>query len=120
VKDKLHELLYLWACENPQYGYQQGMNEILAAVVLAVFSELCTPDYESDDDRSDDLEFEAFKRLHDPTFAWADCYCLFNRIMALGIRELYHRDLTQNEIDQISAKIGMGKPVPKERQKKFE
>ena len=40
VKDKLQEVLYIWAREHLDFKYQQGMNEILAIVVTAVFSEL--------------------------------------------------------------------------------
>lgn len=32
VRSDLVEILYVWAKENPEYGYQQGMNEILGVV----------------------------------------------------------------------------------------
>lgn len=40
TKQRMSDLLYLWAKDNPQFGYRQGMNEILAILVHAVFSEI--------------------------------------------------------------------------------
>ena len=39
VKDLLTQLLFLWGRENPDYGYKQGMNEILAMVVIVFETE---------------------------------------------------------------------------------
>jgi len=36
----MEEVLFIWAKEYPQFKYQQGMNEILAVIVLALASEL--------------------------------------------------------------------------------
>jgi len=40
VKEKMNELLYLWAQYYPAFGYQQGMNETLAIILVALFSEI--------------------------------------------------------------------------------
>ena len=32
TRQDLIEILYIWSLENPEYGYQQGMNEILGVV----------------------------------------------------------------------------------------
>jgi hypothetical protein len=32
-------MLFLWAKENPETSYKQGMNELLAIVVFAFFAE---------------------------------------------------------------------------------
>lgn len=37
VKQCLEDLLYLWAKDNHDFGYRQGMNEILAILVVAFF-----------------------------------------------------------------------------------
>lgn len=39
VKDILIGILFLWAKENPETAYKQGMNELLAIVVFAFFAE---------------------------------------------------------------------------------
>jgi len=40
VSHNLEDLLYVWAKEYPDFKYQQGMNEILAVVVVCLASEL--------------------------------------------------------------------------------
>ena len=42
VKEALSNILYLWAQENNEYGYRQGMNEVLAVITQAIFSEVIT------------------------------------------------------------------------------
>jgi hypothetical protein len=32
-------ILYLWAKDNNEFGYRQGMNEVLAIIVFAFFAE---------------------------------------------------------------------------------
>ena len=39
VKPQLEDLLYLWARDNYEFGYRQGMNEVLAILVVAFFQE---------------------------------------------------------------------------------
>lgn len=39
VKGQLEDLLYLWARDNGEFGYRQGMNEVLAILVVAFFQE---------------------------------------------------------------------------------
>lgn len=33
-------MLYIWAKENPDYKYQQGMNDILATVLVSLLSDV--------------------------------------------------------------------------------
>ena len=33
------QLLFIWGRENPEYGYKQGMNEILAILLILFDSE---------------------------------------------------------------------------------
>ena len=35
----MQQTLYIWAKENPDYKYQQGMNDILAMVVVCLLSD---------------------------------------------------------------------------------
>lgn len=52
-----------------------------------------------------DEAFEAFLALHNPKYIWADAYGLFERIMNLGVKELYYKEI---------------KTVPQEEQKAVE
>jgi len=36
----MEDVLYIWAKEYPEFKYQQGMNEILAVIVICLASEL--------------------------------------------------------------------------------
>jgi TBC1 domain family member 5 len=40
VQLQMEDLLYLWAKEYPDFKYQQGMNEILAVILICLASEL--------------------------------------------------------------------------------
>ena len=35
----MQQILYIWAKENPDYKYQQGMNDILALCVVCLLSD---------------------------------------------------------------------------------
>ena len=89
VKGQMFDILYLWAKDNNEFGYRQGMNEILAMVVHAIFEEVV-------DDSSLQIEVEEeitnqqiVQLVFGESKAWADVYWLFDRIMALGIKNLY-------------------------------
>lgn len=98
----MEELLYIWAKEHSDFKYQQGMNDILAVVVICLVSELATKQslekgengMNSDDEDSDDTTLtpkQLLLTLHDPEYLWADAYLIFENIMNLGVKELYYR-----------------------------
>ena len=99
----MEEILFIWAKEHPDYKYQQGMNEILAVIVICLASELVhrTNDVITNEDSDDDnihvAEQTLFKELHNPKHLWADAYTMFERIMDLGIKELYYKDVKTPE-----------------------
>ena len=72
IRDAMCDLLYIWACENPEYLYQQGMNDILAVVMVCLASELTA--------QTGDI----FSQLHCPASFWSEAYWLHARIMVLG------------------------------------
>lgn len=79
IKNKMYDVLYLWSKDNPDYGYRQGMNEILGVLTLGIFQEVVKHQ------ESDDLINVVF----DEKYAFADIYWLFERLMSLGVRCLY-------------------------------
>jgi len=93
IKQSMLDILYIWARENLDYKYQQGMNEILAAVMSAVFSELSL-DFEPDesDVPSELTPKKVFHLFHADEHAWADTYLLFERLLSLGIKDLYYKE----------------------------
>ena len=96
------QLLYLWGRENPDYGYKQGMNEILAIVVIVFETERCqsssgtTQQWENmSDEEIANSHFVEY--LFDPASNKADIYACFDRILQLGIKYLYMdtKDITE-------------------------
>ena len=85
TKDLLMTLLFLWGRQNPDYGYKQGMNEILA-IVLIVFD---TERVASGGDKRDwsglsDEEIASahcMEYLFDASANKADIYACFDRIL---------------------------------------
>lgn len=70
------------------------MNEILAAIVSCIFSEL---DFTTDESDEDATPQSLFSYFHSYKHAWADCYIIFARLMNLGIKELYYREADPTE-----------------------
>jgi TBC1 domain family protein 5 len=56
TKDLLTSLLFLWGKTYPEFGYRQGMNEILAIVLLVFDTERLDPDPSLNWDEMDDSE----------------------------------------------------------------
>ena len=101
VQVKMEELLYVWAKENPGFKYQQGMNEILAVVLMCLVSEYVEQDFleqqgiDMNSDESDEATLDAckvFLSIHNRDYLWQDAYLLFENIMGLGVKELYYRE----------------------------
>src|SRR5437868_6003926 len=104
----MEEMLYIWAKEHPEYKYQQGLNEILAMVMVALASELLfeskpkltktnSSEEEDEDTMNDPYSIatdpnKMFAVLHDKNYFIEDSYSLFERIMDLGMKELYYKD----------------------------
>lgn len=100
MKDILIGILFLWAKENPETSYKQGMNEILAIVVVAFFAEriVVKKDFDHLDDESiasnsDDLVSFIFDSRH----TFADIYSTFDSILQFGVKNLYTdtKDITE-------------------------
>ena len=69
VKDMMINILFTWAKNNPSISYRQGMNELLAVLLIVAFAEKCT--------NTADIPEEAgqvLKELNDPTQSEADIY----------------------------------------------
>ena len=101
TKDLLSQLLFIWGRENPDYGYKQGMNEILAMVVIVFDTErtVATADHPIWDNLSDEdiASQHLVEYLFDPESSKADIYACFDRILQLGIKHLYMdtKDITE-------------------------
>lgn len=92
TKDILTGILFLWASENQDIQYKQGMNEILAIIVFAYFAERVPAD--DDDEKLSAAEIGGDRDLlvrfiFNSKHTFADIYSTFNRILHFGIKNLY-------------------------------
>ena len=73
VQQLMLNVLLVWAKCNPQYEYRQGMNELLAPIVLTVFK----------DSRSASWQDGLLGELLDRHYAEHDVWALFNKLMVV-------------------------------------
>mmetsp|Transcript_6954 Transcript_6954/g.11698 ORF Transcript_6954/g.11698 Transcript_6954/m.11698 type:complete len:151 (-) Transcript_6954:332-784(-) len=103
VKAELTNILYLWAKDNPETGYRQGMNEILAVLTIAIGQDSCKADSSSLEERLRETEEEEVSEgdisllLFSSRNVFADVYWCFDRLMNMGIKYLYQvtRDISE-------------------------
>ncbi len=101
MKDILIGILFLWAKDNQDIQYKQGLNEVLAIIVFAFFAERLPP-AEALDSKAD-AEVAASPELFaqvvfDGRHTFADIYATFNRVLALGIKNLYQETKDISEL----------------------
>ena len=94
-------MLFLWATENQDIMYKQGMNEILAIVVFAFFAERVQVDTDFDSLTPEEIaqDFETLTSfIFDSRHTFADIYSTFNRILGFGIKNLYQETKDISEL----------------------
>jgi TBC1 domain family protein 5 len=97
IKELLTNILFIWAKENPDPSYRQGMNEILAILLFAIYPFYFTFDKKSSISASsinsmkkdENFAKELYCFLYDEDEMQADLYCLFENMMKRGILNLY-------------------------------
>jgi Rab-GTPase-TBC domain len=103
TKDMLTSLLYLWGKTYPAYGYKQGMNEILAIVLIVFDTERLEPDLDWTDLSDQEIaENHLIEYLFDARHLQADVFMAHDRILQLGVQQLYQdtKDISQLMQDQ--------------------
>ncbi len=91
------------------------MNEILAIIVQAFFSEVTHGSIFDSDSDEETHELDAkkvFHTLHDINFVWADIYLAFDRVMNLGVKELYYKEISEAVLDV------RRQPLPKDKRER--
>ena len=94
TKQKLTWVLYLYAKENPQYGYKQGMNDLLGVFLYVLYKNY----FYKDDFCENDIKC-VYAIVHSNNyFIEHDLYLLFSKFMNKGISEffLYNTEKYQN------------------------
>lgn len=101
----LTQILFLWGRENPEYGYKQGMNEVLAILAIVFDTERVAASPATDLSALSDEQVaqdHLLSFLFDPAHIRADIYACFDRILRGGIQYLYMdtKDLTELRKDR--------------------
>lgn len=89
----------MWAKENEEFQYKQGMNEILAIIVFAFFAERIETkkDFDSmDADTIANSQNDLVSFIFDSRHTFADIYSTFNNVLLFGVKNLYQetKDIT--------------------------
>lgn len=88
IKYLLANILFIWAKENQTIGYQQGMNELVAMIIVAL-----SHDCDQVQDISDEEDPFELKTLLTPVYLEHDVYTLFD-LMIQKIKGFYEPDNT--------------------------
>ena len=104
IKNKLSRILFIWNNENPNLGYQQGMNDIVSIIFLCLY-----PYYFPNEKK---LSIESIMKdkinkiknseilylfFHDEEELESDLYICFNSIMKKGVISLYDFDFESKD-----------------------
>jgi hypothetical protein len=106
IQEILIKILFAWSVDNENISYRQGMNEILAIILLAIY-----PFYTSTNKK--EINFENIKKLqeeslslyskeiflflHDEAQLPFDLYILFDLLMKNGLMDLYNNQSIQQK-----------------------
>ena len=96
IKIKLTSVLFIYAKENPQYGYKQGMNDILGVFLFVLYK-----NYLYEDNFYGDTTACVYTIFHSNNyFIEHDLYLVFTKFMNKGISDffLYNTAKYQNGI----------------------
>jgi len=89
----LSNILFVWAKQNPDLSYRQGMNELVAVITYICFIE----NFHAENPDKDLYDF-----LNDDQYAEADIYTVFKRLLELDQKNMF-------EVNQPTAKNGKPK-----------
>ena len=101
VKDLMVNVLFVWAKNNPDLGYKQGLNELLAVLVFVAYGESVTDDVTDIDPRA----AAYLKGFNDRAHLEADLYWVFANVLSRGQKDLF------NPV--------VNKPAPKSKQEEL-
>lgn len=96
IKNKLGQILFLWSTENPDFGYQQGMNDIISIIFLALYPYYFKNDLKEKNNIIDKAE-ELYLFFNDEEELYSDLYICFNNAMEKGIKHFYDGEFVSKE-----------------------
>ena len=106
TRNILANVLYIWAKENPEVSYRQGMHELLANILIVFypfyFSHNTKPKYKKEDilDFLKDVNLyknEIYLFFHDEEEIQADLFYTFESLMKKGMTNLFDPHILQKD-----------------------
>jgi len=106
IKNKLSRVLFIWNNENPDLGYQQGMNDIVSIIFLCLYpyyfpneKKISIESIIKDKDKINKEENSEILYIffHDEEEFESDLYICFNHIMKKGVKSLYDFDFESKD-----------------------
>ena len=92
IRDEMVIILYYWSKTYPMFSYRQGMNEIMAIIYFAFYAEKAGVHDDVDKKKNSEIAEDPqllIKFLFNEKHINADIFIVFERIMSMGIKELY-------------------------------
>lgn len=94
----MNNILFIWAKENPDPGYKQGMNELLAILIYALYPFYFNNPY-GEEELNKNIELylteqkkcqnELYYYFHDEAHFQSDLYALFTSLMKCGLTQFF-------------------------------
>ena len=106
TRNILANVLYIWAKENPEVSYRQGMHELLANILIVLypfyFSHNTKPKYKKEDilDFLKDVNLyqnDIYLFFHDEEEIQADLFYTFESLMKKGMTNLFDPHILQKD-----------------------
>ena len=96
IKELLTKILFIWAKDHLETSYRQGMNEILAILLLSVYpfyffveKKINHINLNKYKNKADEFASDLYLFLHDEEELQADLFILFESLMNKDILNLY-------------------------------
>ncbi len=100
IKKSLINVLYIYAKENPKYGYRQGMNDICGIFLYVLYK-----NFELDEDFEKDTLSCTYSIFHSNNhFLENDLFLLFSKFMSKGISDFFLYSSKQYKKSFLSSK----------------
>ena len=95
-RNKLSHILFLWSVENSEFGYQQGMNDILSIIFFALYPYYFKNNL-NEKNAVMNKEEELYLFFNDEDELESDLYLCFDKAMKKGIDEFYEFEFSSKE-----------------------
>ena len=115
IKKSLGNILFFWAKDNEDVGYQQGMNDILSVIFLALYPYYYKLDQKQKSLKKEDLisfaseeksalehSSDLYMFFHDEEEIETDLFYCYSNLMKRGLKELFDNTNLGKEKQEIS------------------